>query len=287
MKLLVSGDSWTFGSELRDPRIDFTNRNDWSRDNDSYRKSKIWPNKLAKMLGVDDKIDLVNLAWASGSNDKIVRQVVDWIMVNYISKNKSVNDLFVIVGFTREDRRDFYYDGPEKAYWKTIWPSTYHDYGDKDINEFIRIYCEKFYTPVDDLHRYINQVHYLELFFKKYNVNYLMFQSFHEKQRGKIEEWIDKSYDRQLGYEDDPRFKGLYEMDDKLIWREIDPIRFVDKDKRIHSFHNHIMRMGAQRKIENVFANVMRMHPNEIGHELWSEYLYEYIHKHNLIKKLI
>ena len=287
MKLIVTGDSWTFGSEIRDPRLDFTNRNEWSRDNDRYRKTHIWPNKLAKLLGVDEVTELVNLARASSPNDRIVRQLIDWLMINYISKKKSTDELFVIVGFTRHDRRDFFYDGPDKSFWTTIWPATYHDYGNDDVNEFVRIYCERFYTPVDDIHRYINQVHYLELFFKRYNINYLMFQAFHEQQGAALKDWYDVSYEKEFGYENEPNYKGAYEIKDILRWKEIDPIRFVDKDKKVHSFHNHIVRMGRERKTLDIFAKAMGMHPNETGHSLWAEYLCEYINKNKLIRKLI
>ena len=95
MKLIVTGDSWTFGSEIRDPRLDFTNRNEWSRDNDRYRKTHIWPNKLAKLLGVDEVTELVNLARASSPNDRIVRQLIDWLMINYPTI-KNVGEPFII-----------------------------------------------------------------------------------------------------------------------------------------------------------------------------------------------
>jgi hypothetical protein len=114
-----------------------------------------------------------------------------------------------------------------------------------------------------------------------------MFQAFHEQQGAALQDWYDVSYEKEFGYENEPNYKGMYEIQDILRWREIDPIRFVDKDKKVHSFHNHKLRMGRERKTLDIFAKVMRMHPNETGHSLWAEYLCEYINKNKLIRKLI
>jgi|LakMenEpi03Aug12_release.lakeMendotaPanAssembly.Ray.scaffolds.fasta_scaffold64152_3 hypothetical protein len=283
MKLVVSGDSWTFGSELRDPSVDFTKIKEWDIENEKYRLSHIWPNKLADMLNIEE---VINLSWPSSSNDYIVRTTINWLMEKYISKNIPTNDIFIIIGFTNISRRDFFYDGPKRAFWRTIWPTTEYDYVDENINEFVELYEKNFHTPVDDMNRYLNQLHYLELFLKKYKINYLLFQAFHENRGHAIEKWDDVVYDGLLGYENDWKYHGAYKINDILRWKEIDPIRFVDKDKTVHSFHNRIMKIGKKRNIPDVFANVLRMHPNEIGHLLWAEYLFDYINEYEIMDTL-
>jgi hypothetical protein len=131
MKLIVSGDSWTFGSELRDPNVDFTKIKEWDEENEKYRLSHIWPNKLADMLNIKE---VINLSWPSASNDYIVRTTINWLMEKYISKKLPVDDVFIIIGFTNFSRRDFFYDGPKRSYWRTIWPNTEYDYVDENIN---------------------------------------------------------------------------------------------------------------------------------------------------------
>ena len=53
MHLLTAGDSWTFGSEIKDPNLPDT-VSDWDSENNAYRIPKIWPTKLAKVLQADD-----------------------------------------------------------------------------------------------------------------------------------------------------------------------------------------------------------------------------------------
>ena len=74
-RLVVSGDSWTYGSEIRDPKLPESVK-DWDEPNDAYRLPKIWPTKLGNYLGVDD---VVNLSYPAASNDRIVRNLVGWL----------------------------------------------------------------------------------------------------------------------------------------------------------------------------------------------------------------
>ena len=108
MHLLTAGDSWTFGSEIKDPNLPDT-VSDWDSENNAYRIPKIWPTKLAKVLQADD---LSNISYPAASNDRIVRLTLSWITQHYIIPKKDTKDLFVIVGFTSPARKDFYYKDP-------------------------------------------------------------------------------------------------------------------------------------------------------------------------------
>ena len=46
MHLLTAGDSWTFGSEVRDPELP-QSVSDWDPENNAYRIPRIWPTLLA------------------------------------------------------------------------------------------------------------------------------------------------------------------------------------------------------------------------------------------------
>ena len=80
MHLLTAGDSWTFGSEIKDPNLPDT-VSDWDSENNAYRIPKIWPTKLAKVLQADD---LSNISYPAASNDRIVRLTLSWITQHYI-----------------------------------------------------------------------------------------------------------------------------------------------------------------------------------------------------------
>ena len=43
MEIIVAGDSWTFGSEIKDPNLSHVK--DWDKENNAYRIPKIWPTK--------------------------------------------------------------------------------------------------------------------------------------------------------------------------------------------------------------------------------------------------
>ena len=95
-RLVVSGDSWTYGSEIRDPKLPESVK-DWDEPNDAYRLPKIWPTKLGNYLGVDD---VVNLSYPAASNDRIVRNLVGWLTQEYLATKRDTSELFVVVGFT-------------------------------------------------------------------------------------------------------------------------------------------------------------------------------------------
>ena len=104
-KLVVAGDSWTYGSEIRDPKLP-TSVNDWDEPNDAYRLPRIWPTKLGAHL---DAEEVINLSYPAASNDRIVRNLVGWLTQEYLSTGKDTSELFVVVGFTSPERKDFYY----------------------------------------------------------------------------------------------------------------------------------------------------------------------------------
>ena len=123
-RLVVSGDSWTYGSEIRDPKLPESVK-DWDEPNDSYRLPKIWPTKLGNHIGVDD---VVNLSYPAASNDRIVRNLVGWLTQEYLAPKRDTSELFVVVGFTSPERKDFYYrniNNKFEHFWYTLWPVSY------------------------------------------------------------------------------------------------------------------------------------------------------------------
>ena len=82
-----------------------------------------------------------------------------------------------------------------------------------------------------------------------------------------ITNWVDNAYARN--YSGQP---------DQYIWDIVDPIRFMNKDIEPHSFHNYILEKS---KIEGV-SPLVNMHPNEIGHTWWAEYIHTYCKENKL-----
>ena len=109
--ILCEGDSWTSG-DIINPELDVT----WVNHptNDEYRLPKVWPHKLGEMLG----IEVLNTSNAGCSNDSIVRRVVENTF-DLLEKYKG-EEIFVIVGWSSPERKDFYYDYDGKKYWETF-----------------------------------------------------------------------------------------------------------------------------------------------------------------------
>jgi len=263
-KIVVAGDSWTYGSEIRDPTLP-KRVNDWDEPNDKYRLPRIWPNKLGKMIGIDD---VVNLSYPAGSNDRTVRHLMGWLTEYYLKDNKPTDELFVVIGLTSPERKDFYYRSKRDNWWFTLWPMWEHKYPQDDITNFSKLYIKNFYHSEEYTHRYINQIFYLQTVFKQYNIKYLFFQAFYQYKDLNIRNWLDS-----------PHYRHYNSQPDRYIWDMIDPIRFMHKQDEIQSFHNYIINKD---KTEYKTDSILNMHPTELGHTWWAEHIYEYCKENDL-----
>lgn len=261
-KLVVAGDSWTYGSEIRDPSLPDSVK-DWDKENDEYRMARIWPAYLSQRLGIND---LVNLSYPAASNDKIIRNVVGWLTQEYLFKNKSTDDLFLIVGFTSPERKDFYYKTEKTGFWFTVWPMWRHQYPQEELNEFSEIYMTYLFNQEESTHRYLHQIFYLQTLLNHYNIKYLFFQAFYQRKDMHIRQWTDDPYARH--YNGQP---------DQMIWNMIDPTKFMYKNQDIHSFHNYILQFETRHN-----KVIQGQHPNEYGHMLWAENIDKYIKDNKL-----
>jgi hypothetical protein len=260
-KLIVAGDSWTYGSEIRDPKLP-QRVNDWDEPNDAYRIPRIWPTKLGNHIGAEE---VINLSYPAASNDRIVRNLVGWLTQEYIAPKKPTDELFVIVGFTSPERKDFYYREPKangNHFWFTLWPMWKHKYPQTALNKFSELYAEYLWNPEEYTHRYLNQVFYLQTLFERYNIKHMFFQAFYQRNDMHIRQWAD-----------DPYHRHYHGQPDQMIWDMIDPVNYMHKDDEIHSFHNYIVKKDTS---PNQRDSILNMHPSELGHTWWADHIYEY-----------
>lgn len=266
-KLIVAGDSWTYGSEIRDPALP-QSVNDWDDPNDAYRLPRIWPTKLGKHLNIDD---VVNLSYPAASNDRIIRNLVGWLTQEYLSVGKDTSELLVVVGFTSPERKDFYYrdiNDKHRHFWYTLWPMWKHKYPQQELNQFAELYAAYMWNSEEYTHRYLQQVFYLQTLFKQYGIEHLFFQAFYQRNDMHIRQWTDDPYNRH--YQGQP---------DEMVWNMIDPIRFMHKNDEIHSFHNYIIKKDASPGQRD---SILNMHPSELGHTWWADHINEYGKENNL-----
>ena len=144
--ILCEGDSWTSG-DMINPELKTLNVN--HKDNDDYRLPKVWPYKLGKLLGVD----ILNTSMAGSSNDGIVRRVVSNVLD--LLKEYDSKDIFVIVGWSSPERKDFYFNDGNDKYWETIFPNAINDIDqisdiEKERQEFYKTYLQYYWNEGDD-----------------------------------------------------------------------------------------------------------------------------------------
>lgn len=174
MILVTNGDSFTAGYTLTDDEKSF----------DQYAYGNITAKEL--------NCDFVNLAKASGSNDRILRTTMDYLLQN---KNK---DLFVFLSLTTFDRFELTWFNEDDINWIKNKPDhlTNIDYYNdlfilaarnkfnkrinnrypnnplQNIQNYLNIYYENSHDYIFQVNRQLKQFLLLESFFKLHNIKY-------------------------------------------------------------------------------------------------------------------
>lgn len=276
MILIGCGDSWCFGAEL----VDKEKFPDWHfgidqgqlKGNDRYRVEHRYLNLFGNKIGADQ---IITLAKSSYSNDAIVRTLIDFLVTEGYTSGRDTSELFVSIGWTSPERREFFYKNPWSGndHWIPFgtWPI-----GDPkefpELEEFRNLFMENFWNAGEYMNRWIRQIWQTEMMLKKYNIKYVMHQAFYHHHHKMIYEWDDKKYWKNT--------EDKITEADKKLWDSIDPIRYINKDNESLSTFHHVIvdKVGGDKKL--VFAE---WHPNELGHSIWADYMFDYCTKNNLL----
>ncbi len=161
MKLIANGCSWTYGGGL-DAGITRQELNQLT-----------WPKHLHDLLGISD---FVNLADGCGSNQRIFRTTLDYLL------NNDCSDSVFVIQFTEESRFEYYYplslsDQYEniserwmKAKVNVLIPSTI-DRFEKHYNlSQERILYHN--SEIQNVYTYIERCEALNNLFNKFNIKY-------------------------------------------------------------------------------------------------------------------
>jgi len=274
--IICDGDSWTSG-DIIDPELfgdDFSHIN--HPDNDQYRLPRVWPHKLGELLNVD----VSNVSVAGSSNDAVIRRTIPRVM-ELLEKYKS-EEIFVIVGWSSPERKDFFYNG-EWSCWETLYPAQIEqNLPNKDIEKFYKLYLKYYWNPQEYMNRFINQNLYLHYFLERNNIEHLFFNAFYEcssngndiyekfvtESVSGIREKSDlindiKSLFPKVGndFMDDGYFRStnFYVVEEFLDMK--------NKVMKNTSFRNFLM--------DRDLFQIPAQHPNEQEHQLWAEELYK------------
>jgi hypothetical protein len=159
MIILANGCSMTYGSELADDEMGRC-------CDDDFRERSAWPSRLAERLGASSA---VNLGAPSGSNDRILRTTVSWILGHLTAG--TADELFVAIGWSSTARREFLIDGR----WVQIVP--HHDDPDPKIQRFIDAYREAAWHEEECAVRFFTQINLLQSFLRERSIRYVFFDA--------------------------------------------------------------------------------------------------------------
>jgi len=291
-KLITNGDSWTFGSEIADPKLvskyidkKHVTEFDHFPENDSYRITKIWPTFMSKLVDCE----VINLSWPADDNGSILRRTINYITNTYIANNIPMNDLFVIIGWSSPERNSFWYKDESMTRPFRLWPQNNH-FDAKPQEKFWDLYTRYLWNAEEYMPRYVLDVLQFQNFCKAHDIKWMCFNSFYQTPNSNIEDWNDLDVSAELknlqnklsGYQyqsTTDMLRRYDQIDYQTLWKTIDPIRFYKKDQPCNTFKSYIE--NVEPKIEPVFNG---WHPSPASHEMWAYELVNYITTNNLIK---
>lgn len=290
-KLLVNGDSWTFGSEIMAPEFCVSpgekghgmagiykdGYEDFHECNDYYRIPRIWPTILGNMMGAD----VVNLSRPARSNDTIYEDTVHWLLENYILPSISTDDLTVIIGWSSPERKNIILQETNNDIHRfTLWPGMnddryYQTWGAKKLFKF---YVTYLWLEQEYIKRYVEQNYNLQNFCKAHGIKYYVFNAFYaQPDLGGPDKWSDLNVLEMIDKWDnlvDTWADGEYNWNNIKVslrnqWSQINNRNFINKDAL--SFRSYIHNNVS----ENVRMN--NWHPSPESHDVWAKYLYDWI----------
>lgn len=267
--ILTEGDSWTAG-DILDPKLEargITNID--HRDNDAYRLPKVWPDKLSKLTNIEVR----NTSHAGSSNDGIEKRVISQVG-NLLQKYNS-DEIFVIVGWTSPERKDFYYknvmDESDDGRWETIYPAspTIHEPSD-GFEEFTKLYTTYFWNKEEYIMRYLIQNINIHNYLNSQNIKHVFFDAFYET----------------FEATNDPKKHGI--LDSVTLMKAIKRlplsvennyikeqyIKLHDSNFLPITFKEFILTTLKEHKQVDLFDN---HHPTELSHQKWAHYLKTYL----------
>ena len=258
--LLAEGDSWTAG-DIIDPRItEDLAGNVNAKINDNYRLPRVWPLKLANKLGIKS----YNTSVAGSSNDGIVRRVID-NTINLL-KNYEPEQIKVVIGLTSPERKDFYYKKDNEYGWDVLYPLDSSELTE-ERSLFKKVYSSIYWNKEEYISRYLQSVFLIHQFLKSKGIDHTFFNAFYQDNDGKF------------GYNLHKSIELLELKSTRGYLKHLDLYNLISEYKNIvknyfclTSFKAYLDAFGKNHCFDG-------MHPNEDGHDVWAEYLYQYFTK--------
>lgn len=268
MKLINCGDSWAWGYELIDPIIHPTpiaklNGDPYKLHLEPVHQAYRFKHRYANILAQKLNAEVVDLSMTGSSNHAIIRKLIDFLISNgYTDKDKN-KDIFVCIGWTSPVRTEFWIDKFGYFYNYGPWfDSSPFMRENTDIREALKQFTAYLHGEKKQVIDYYLQILTTERFLKSYNINYVMFQCFYNNEYELTHS--DNFFDK-VGH------VGIQEYQ---IYNEVDNKRFLSKNQSL--FHKFFSKNYNRYMFE-------KTHPNELGHQIIADFVYDSCKENNLI----
>ena len=284
MKLIFDGDSWTFGCEIVDPNLQakassdtHPGKYDYLEENDTYRQERIYPYFMSQDLGCE----YVNLSWPADDNRTIIERTMSYLSSEYITKGKSTDDIFVIIGWTSPERNSFWWKNKNLSKKFRIWPQA-DNFDDPMMRNVWDMYVQYLWHPEEYIPRYISTVVQFQNFCNIHNIKWLCYNAFYQTPNSNPNNWQDIEMTSELSNIDvgsycsfENGIRGTTKLSFESLWDTVDPIRFYKKDQLNNTFKSFIE--------ENTNDSLVGWHPSPIGHKAWADELIKYTKENKLL----
>ena len=254
MKLVIFGDSWAFGSDLKD------------RVNTNYASH------LKTMMGATE---VINMAKPGIGNAAITLQLLSWLS----QPGALEDDPFIVIGWTSPERAEVFFDYtvsqvPESTpYWTTLGPWILtENWCDNDSSPYRPKYhkhVEFYYTMMrNELSCYVEWIQQLMLvegLLQNKNIPFHMHQAIYYNQH------FVTNHEKFMHRRDGP-------VNTEDMWNTLSSDTFLHKDKLDDmSLYGYLKehKLDNPKLVDLPFMNPgLGDHPNEYGHQLIAELLY-------------
>lgn len=284
MKLVVCGDSFTYGSEIVDPQFLETpskpNRpnkfnglinKDTDEKNDQYRTERIWPTYLKELIGAKE---VINLAKPAVGNKWIHETILNWLLENYIVPKKTPDDIIIVIGWSSVVRKEFFFNINNKICRRTLNGNGDFDKEGYEMKQFFKWYLLAVQNDYEGVYDFVNYNFEMRMLCERYEIPCYSFNALPEEHHVynlerkfvdlNVTKWIDS-----FKYVEGAWGEDLYKMS-KLKWSHIPEANFIWKDKPMNSFSNYIKHLPLEERLNG-------SHPSPKSHKLWAELLHEWI----------
>ena len=238
--IYCNGCSWTWGDDLENPQQE----------------------RFSTLLGEKTKFSIINEAKNEGSNYRIVRTTINYLLTN----RDKWEDIIVILGFTDPSRYEFFNEDTKEFDCFNIHKVYNEPHTKRGV--VAKNYFSHLYSDELSYETYLNQIIYLQSFLQLHNIKYFFFRAFGYHTFNIVTDHSNRIYNDRVDLENSG---SIVDFGDSLK-QEISVNNFpsmFEFDKTYQGIIN--------RKVNSLH------HPNKEEHKTFADYLHNTLNKLNYL----